>query len=120
MYYTDTHEWLSLQGDKGTIGITNYAQQELGGIVFVQLPKVGQEVTAGEEVCVLESTKAAADVYAPISGTVIAVNEEVVKFPGKINQSAETAGWLFQMAASNLEGELETLLTLTEYQGILE
>jgi glycine cleavage system H protein len=119
MHYTDTHEWLSLEGNKGTVGITTYAQEELGAIVFVQLPKVGQKVTAGEEVCVLESTKAAADVYAPVSGTIVAVNEEIVKFPGKINQSAETTGWLFQLTISNL-AEIENLLTLAEYRAILE
>ena len=119
MYYTDTHEWLSLQGAKGTVGITSYVQEELGAIVFIQLPQVGQKVTIGEEVCVLESTKAAADVYAPVSGTIVAVNEEIVKFPGKINQSAETTGWLFQLTISNL-AELETLLTPAEYRAIVE
>jgi glycine cleavage system H protein len=118
MYYTDTHEWLSLQGDKGTVGMTHYAQEELGAIVFIQLPKIGQKVTIGEEICVLESTKAAADVYAPVSGTIIAINEEIVKFPGKINQNAETTGWLFQLTLSNL-AEVETLLTLAEYRAIL-
>lgn len=119
MYYTDTHEWVSIQTAKGKVGITQYAQGELGAIVYVQLPKIGQKVVAGEEVCVLESTKAAADVYAPVSGTISAINEELIKNPEKINQSPETTGWLFQIDLSN-PSETADLLTLSEYRAILE
>jgi len=119
MYYTDTHEWIAIHGNQGTVGITSYAQQELGDIVYVQLPKVGQKVAAGEEICVLESTKAAADVYAPVSGIVSAINEEVRNMPGKINQAAETTGWLFQLTLSQ-PSETKKLLSLSEYRALLE
>ena len=118
MHYTDTHEWISLQDNKGIVGITSYAQEELGAIVYVQLPKVGDEVAAGQEIAVLESTKAAADVYSPVSGTILAINEEVLKSPGKINESPETTGWLFQITLSN-PAELKDLLTLSEYRALL-
>ena len=84
MRFTESHEWLQLKGNVGTVGITDYAQRELGEIVFIELPKVGHKVKAGQETCVLESTKAAADVYAPVSGKIIAVNEDLRKNPGSL------------------------------------
>jgi glycine cleavage system H protein len=118
MYYTDTHEWILVKGSEGIVGVTHYAQEELGAIVHVQLPKVGQEVAMGEEICVLESTKAAADVYAPVSGKISSINEEVIKHPNKINESAEGKGWLFQITVSNVL-ELKDLLTSSEYKAIV-
>lgn len=118
MHYTDTHEWIEIQGDEGTVGITSYAQQELGSIVYVQLPKVGQRISAGEEVSVLESTKSAADVYSPVSGVITHVNESILQSPEKINQNAETTGWLFKIKLSNLS-EIKSLLSLAEYRAIL-
>jgi glycine cleavage system H protein len=119
MYYTDTHEWVAIDGAQGTVGITQYAQQELGAIVYVQLPQIGQIIKMGEEICTLESTKAAADVYAPLSGVVSAVNEELSQSPDRINQSPETTGWLFRITLS-APSEVKTLLTLSEYRAILE
>ena len=113
MYLTESHEWLQVNGNVGTVGITAYAQNELGEIVFVELPKVGQTVKAKEEVCVLESTKAAADVYAPVSGKIIAINDALKKDPSLINKSAETAGWLFQIELTHPK-ELEHLLRKQE------
>src|ERR1700733_8978081 len=95
--FSKSHEWIEIKGSTGTVGITNYAQKELGEIVYAELPKVGQLLRAGEEACVLESTKAAADVYSPLSGTVIAVNESVVKSPQTLNRDPESSAWLFKI-----------------------
>lgn len=97
MEYTETNEWVRREGNIATVGITHLAQKELGEIVYVELPKVGQKVNAGDEVCVLESTKAASDVYTPLSGEVIEINEAILKNPQQINNSAEDQGWLFRL-----------------------
>src|SRR3990167_1568092 len=115
IYYTESHEWV---GEDGRVGVTLHAQKEVGNIVYVDLPKVGQFVRKGEEICVLESTKAAADVYSPVSGTVISVNETARKDPGIINRAAEGIGWLFQLVLSN-PSEQDTLLSEHEYQKII-
>ncbi len=107
-YFTPSHEWIDASG---TVGITAFAQKELGEIVFVQLPKIGSALKMGEEACVLESTKAAADVYAPVSGKVIAVNSEL----SLLNKSPESAGWLFKLTLDN-PAELKGLMTQEEYQ----
>ncbi|HSX13076.1 MAG TPA: glycine cleavage system H protein [Chlamydiales bacterium] len=103
MRYTESHEWIS---EDGTVGITEYAKNELGDIVFIELPKIGTEVKAGQQVCVLESTKAAVDVYSPASGKVIAVNMDLVGTPAKIK---EKDVWLFKLKLSNPK-EVESLL----------
>lgn len=99
-HYTPTHEWIEVDGDEGTVGISDHAQKELGEIVYVELPKIGEEVEKGEEVCVLESTKAAADVYSPASGRIIAINEAVRQTPSLINRAPESAGWLYKLKIS--------------------
>ena len=114
MRYTESHEWISLKGKIGTVGITDYAQKELGSIVFIELPKVGQKLKAGEEACVLESTKAAADVYAPVSGKIVEVNEPLRSAPAHVNQSAEMNGWLFRMELTDPH-EWEKLMTREQY-----
>ncbi|HSX26849.1 MAG TPA: glycine cleavage system protein GcvH [Chlamydiales bacterium] len=118
MRFTPSHEWILLKGTQGTVGITEYAQKELGEIVYVELPPIGKIVKAGEEVCVLESTKAAADVYAPLSGKITAVNETLRAHPSAINQAAETHGWLFQLEATHPK-EYEALLALTDYKSLI-
>ncbi len=115
MKYTDSHEWVSIDQGVGTVGISAYAQKELGEIVYVELPPVGKVIKAGGEAAVLESTKAAADVYSPISGQVVEVNSACSE---KINQSPEGAGWLFKLKPSNIL-ELEKLLTLEQYQQLI-
>jgi Glycine cleavage system H protein (lipoate-binding) len=100
MRFTPTHEWISIEGHLATIGISDHAQKELGEIVYVELPKIGQIVQSGEEVCVLESTKAAADVYSPASGKVIAINELLRETPSLINRAAESSGWLYKLELS--------------------
>lgn len=113
--FTKSHEWIEVKGHTGTVGITQYAQKELGELVYVQLPKVGQIVKAGQEIAVLESTKAAADVYTPVSGKILAVNERVLGEPGLVNRAAESSGWLFQIELSHAK-ELDALLSLSQYQ----
>lgn len=106
--YTETHEWIQVEGDIGTVGITDHAQKELGAIVYVELPKVGAQVKNGEEAAVLESTKAAADVYSPVSGVIEKVNSALNDDSELVNRSAEKEGWLFQIKLSNPE-ELNAL-----------
>ena len=117
--YTKSHEWVRLEDDGSvTIGITQHAQELLGDMVFVETPNVGRKLKRGEECAVVESVKAAADVYAPISGEVIAVNPELESTPEKINQDAYSA-WLFRLKPENA-GELNNLLDYAGYQKILE
>ena len=119
MKYTASHEWIRLDGKIATIGISKHAKQELGEIVHVELPKVGHRVGLGEEICVLESTKAAADVYSPATGKITAVNEVLRKSPDLINQSPEDLGWICRMEISEaLENSL--LLSETEYQKLVK
>jgi glycine cleavage system H protein len=115
--YSPSHEWIAIEGTLGTVGITKYAGKELGEIVYVQLPAVGAKFLMGEEIAVLESTKAAADIYAPISGEVIEINEVLQKDLSSLNQNPESAGWLFKMRIENVvEG---CLLSLEEYQEMI-
>lgn len=118
MYFTDSHEWVLVQGKIGTVGITTYAQKELGDIVFVELPKVGKKVKASEEAAVLESTKAAADVYSPVSGTIVEVNSQLIQDSQLVNKSAEQSGWLFKVELSNPE-ELTKLMDLKKYHEMI-
>jgi glycine cleavage system H protein len=117
--YTKTHEWVKLEED-GTaiIGITHHAQELLGDMVFVEIPQVGRHLKQGEECAVVESVKAAADVYAPISGEVITTNPEIESAPEKINQDTYSA-WLYKLKPSNT-ADLSELLDSTEYQKVLE
>lgn len=112
--YTETHEWIEVNGNAATVGITSFAQKELGDIVYVELPKVGAHVKKGEEAAVLESTKAAADVYSPISGTITTVNTVLGEKPELINSSAEQEGWLFKLSIKDTK-ELDGLMDQDEY-----
>jgi glycine cleavage system H protein len=117
MQFTESHEWIVVKGKVGTVGITDYAQKELGEIVFIELPKVGQILKINQETCVLESTKAAADVYAPVSGKVIEVNEALKANPAALNKAAESEGWLFKLELSNSK-ELDHLMSREKYHSI--
>lgn len=117
--YTNSHEWISVDQDIGTVGITAYAQKELGAIVFAGLPPLGKVLSMGEEAAILESTKAAADIYSPVSGEVIEVNPELAVSPELINSFAEDLGWLFKIKIKNLK-ELETLLSKENYLKMIE
>lgn len=114
MRFTESHEWITCEGKIGTVGITDHAQKELGEIVHIELPKVGGKVKAGEEVCVLESTKAAVDIYAPVSGKITAVNELLRSDPTKLKGTA----WLFKIELSDAK-ELEGLLTSSDYKSLV-
>lgn len=109
MKFTETHEWIDVKDGLGTVGISTFAQKELGDIVYVELPKIGKQVKKGEEAAVLESTKAAADVYSPVSGKIVEINTALNQTPELVNTAPETQGWLFKLALSN-ENELSTLL----------
>ena len=112
--YTKTHEWIEVDGSTGKVGITNYAQDQLGDIVFVELPEIGKELKKGDVLCTVESVKSASDVYAPVSGKIIEVNTELDSQPEKINQDAEGEGWIVKMELSD-PSELDDLMTKEEY-----
>jgi glycine cleavage system H protein len=112
--YTKEHEWIKTDGKNATIGITHYAQESLGDIVFVELPKVGSELTAGKTFGSVESVKAVSDLYAPASGTVTEVNGELATAPEKINQDAHSA-WLLKITLKN-PGDLASLLSASDYE----
>ncbi len=114
MKFTESHEWIAMEQGVGTVGITDHAQKELGEVVYIQLPRVGQKVRAGEEIVVLESTKAAADVYTPVSGEIIAINQKLAEHIHLINASPEEEGWLFKIQVS-LPEEWDSLLTRDAY-----
>ncbi len=116
--YTKSHEWVQVDGTHATVGITKYAEKELGEIVYAQLPKIGQSVQAGQDVCVLESTKAAADIYSPVSGKVTQVNEAVSSKPQLLNQDPEGAAWLFQLELADPK-EAGGLLSKAEYEQLI-
>lgn len=109
-YFTDEHEWIDVEGDSATVGITDYAQEQLGDIVFVELPSVGTMLDRGGDAAVVESVKAASDVYAPISGEVTEANGALEDDPALVNSSPEEDGWFFRMTigdASELEGLMD-------------
>lgn len=114
MKFAETHEWVTLENGVGTVGISSYAQKELGEIVYVEFPEIGKQVEAGQEVAVLESTKAAADVYSPISGTIEEINKSLKETPDLINQSPENEGWIFKIRIKDLE-ELQLLMDADTY-----
>lgn len=112
--YTQEHEWVQVDGDTGTVGVTDYAADELGDVVFVELPEVGSEFSQGDTVGTIESVKAVADLYLPVSGEVVAINETVVDSPELVNNDAMDEGWLFKVKLSET-GELDQLLDAAGY-----
>src|SRR5437879_6299911 len=112
--YTKEHEWIKVNGSSATIGITDYAQESLGDIVFVDLPKAGSEITAGKTFGTVESVKAVSDLYAPASGTVSEVNGDLATAPEKINKEANTT-WMLKVTLKN-QGELNNLLSAADYE----
>ena len=113
--YAPSHEWARVEDDQVTVGISDFAQQSLGDVVYVELPQVGDEVNAGAEACVVESVKAAADVYAPVSGTVVAVNEALEEAPEMVNQDPYGDGWFFKVEPTDLD-EMDDLLDADGYE----
>jgi glycine cleavage system H protein len=117
-YYTRDHEWISLDGDIGVIGVTGHAQEQLGDIVFVELPESGREVKKGEEAAVIESVKAASEVYAPVSGEIVEANEELSGEPALVNEDAEGRGWFMKIRLTD-KGELEDLMDREAYEAFI-
>ena len=117
--YSKEHEWVKFDGDRGRVGITDYAQEELGDVVNVELPPIGRTVRQFNPFGVVESVKAVQDLYAPVSGTVVAVNEKLRDTPEVINQAPYGEGWMIQVKLEN-PAELDNLMTAAEYQGFLQ
>ena len=113
--YAKSHEWVRVEGETATIGITDHAQHELTDVVFVELPEVGRKVKAGEACAVVESVKTASDIYSPVSGEVLAINKPVVDDPALVNREPFTGGWFFKLKLANA-GELSSLLTPESYK----
>src|SRR4028118_2284657 len=118
-YYTKQHEWIAIEGDTATVGITDFAQGQLGDIVFVEVPSAGTQVTQGGEAAVVESVKAASDVYAPVTGEVIEGNPALEDDPSLVNTAAETEGWFFKLRLSD-PSQLEGLMGADEYKAFAD
>lgn len=114
-YYSKEHEWVEVAGDTATIGITRYAADQLGDIVFVELPAGGSAVVAGGDAAVVKSVKAASDVYAPLTGKVVETNEDLAADPALLNADPEGKGWMFRLSLTNT-AELETLMSADDYE----
>jgi glycine cleavage system H protein len=119
VYFTRDHEWVRLEGDAAYVGITDYAQSQLGDVVYVELPEIGKMFTKGDEAAVVESVKAASDVYAPVSGCVIEVNSKLPDSPATINDAAEGDGWFMKLTLTEPD-ELQALLDEAAYKAFVE
>ena len=113
--YTKDHEWIRVEGEEGVMGITSYAADQLGDVVFVELPEVGKRFKQGDEMAVVESVKAASEVYAPVSGEIVAVNDALEDEPGKVNEAPDSEGWFVKIKVAD-KGELETLMDDDAYK----
>lgn len=118
LLYSDDHEWLLQEGDIATIGITDYAQRELGDIVFVELPEVGDEIIQGESFGTVEAVKTVADLFAPVSGEVLEINESLAEDPTQVNKEPYEDGWMIKVQIHDLE-ELEALMSAEEYEELI-
>ena len=118
-YFTEDHEWIRVEGGEATVGITDYAQEQLGDLVFVELPEVGKQLSKGNTAVVVESVKAASDVYAPADGEITAVNDALADDPALVNSSATDKGWLWKMKLAD-ESQLEGLMDEAGYKATLE
>jgi len=118
-YYSEDHEWIAVDGDTGTVGITDYAQEQLGDVVFVELPEIGRTVIKGDDMAVVESVKAASEIYAPVGGEVVAVNEALEDNPAAVNEDAEGGGWFVRLKLSDA-AELEDLMDAAAYAAFAE
>lgn len=118
-YFTEDHEWITVDGDVGTIGITKYAAEQLGDVVFVEVPEIGASFDAGDDMAVVESVKAASDVYAPIGGEITAANEALADAPETVNADPEGAGWFCKIKVADA-GALEKLMDEAKYKEFCE
>ncbi|WP_106639059.1 glycine cleavage system protein GcvH [Allosphingosinicella vermicomposti] len=119
LYFTKEHEWIQVEGDIATVGITDFAQGQLGDIVFVEVPSAGTQVSQGGDAAVVESVKAASDVYAPVSGEVVEGNAALEADPSLVNTAPEGEGWFFKLKLSD-EGQLEGLMNADEYKAFVD
>jgi glycine cleavage system H protein len=119
LYFTKEHEWVSVEGDHATVGITDFAQGQLGDVVFVEVPEAGRSLSQGAEAAVVESVKAASDVYAPVSGTVTEGNQAVVDEPSLVNTDPEGEGWFFRLTLSD-NHELSDLMNAEQYKAFCD
>jgi glycine cleavage system H protein len=117
--FTKDHEWVSVSGDEAVVGITDYAQQQLGDVVFVELPDVGKALESGKDAAVVESVKAASEVYAPIDGTVTETNPAIVDDPSKVNSDAQGEGWFFKVKVAD-PAQLDALMDEAAYKTFVE
>ncbi len=117
--YTKEHEWIRVEEGVGVVGITDYAQEQLGDIVYVELPEVGAKVTQGAEAAVVESVKAASEIYAPVAGEVTEVNQDLADNPGTVNTDAMDGGWFFKMKIADPD-EVARLMDVVDYQEYVE
>lgn len=117
LQYLSSHEWVRIDGNIATVGITDYAQGQLGDVVYVELPAVGRELVAGDPVAVVESVKTASDIYSPVTGTVVEINDELTENTEWMNESAFDRGWMFKVEIDELSNEL---LSADDYLGSLE
>ena len=118
-FFTQDHEWVDVEGDVGTVGISEYAQSQLGDVVFVEVPEAGKQLTKGADAAVVESVKAASDVYSPVSGTVIEGNAALADDSSLVNSDAEAAGWFFKLTLSD-PAELDSLMDEAAYAAFVE
>lgn len=118
VYYTRDHEWIRVEGNIGTVGVSDHAQRQLGDVVYVELPELGRTLAAKEQAAIVESVKAASEVYSPVSGKVVARNEALVDNPALVNEDAEDAAWFFRLELA-APGELAGLMTPEAYQDYL-
>lgn len=118
-YYTIEHEWIEVEQNIGTVGITDYAQKQLGDVVFVELPSLGKKVIQGKDMAVVESVKAASEVYAPVTGEVTAINQDLGKQPDQVNKDPTGKGWFVKLRLSN-PNELSKLMDLAAYQKFIK
>ena len=117
--YTKDHEYIRIEGDTGVVGITSYAQEQLGDVVFVELPSVGKKVDQGGEAAVVESVKAASEIYAPVAGEIVAVNDTLESTPGTVNEDPTGAGWFMKIKISDAS-QLDGLMNEADYKAFLD
>jgi glycine cleavage system H protein len=119
VYYTKEHEWIRVEGDAATVGITDFAQGQLGDVVFVEVPEAGKQLSQGGEAAVVESVKAASDVYSPVSGTVVEGNQALIDDPALVNSDPEGEGWFFKLTLSDTH-QLNDLMNADQYREFCE
>ena len=118
-YYSESHEWIKIEGDTATVGITDFAQKQLGDVVYVELPQIGTSLDFHQSFGVVESVKAVSDIYSPLSGEVTAVNEELNDSPELVNEDPHDRGWIVRIKIKN-EGELQKLMSASDYERLLQ